>query len=153
MVVSLKQKHMLSMPKERSLDIFVTGEQGEPLLLVEVKRRALDQGIQEQIKRYSKVVDADFIMGVDPQHIPVAKTLSGLPDWNTAVKLSTPAILRHYGNFQSLERIEGFYLQSLIQAWLRDFSFSWKSQKPPGHEELSRIGLAERLRNSDTHTR
>lgn len=141
------------MAKEKSLDIFVSGEQGEPLLVVEVKRRTLHQDIREQIKRYSNVVDAEYIMGVDPQHILVAKTRSGLPDWNDAIKLSTPAILRHYGNFQSLERIEGFYLQSLIEAWLRDFSFSWKSEKPPGHDELSRIGLAERLRNSDTHTR
>lgn len=141
------------MSKEQSLDIFVTGEQGQPLLVVEVKRRPLDQNIREQIKRYSKAVEAEFIMGVDPQYILVAKTLSGLPDWSNAIKLATPTILRQYGNFQSLERVEGFYLQALIEAWLRDFSFSWKSQKPPGYEELSRIGLAERLRKSETHTR
>ena len=141
------------MQKEQSLDIFVTGEHGQPLLVVEVKRRPLDQDIREQIKRYSKAVDAEYIMGVDPHHILVAKTLSGLPDWSNGIKLSTPTILRHYDDDQDLNRVEGFYLQALIKAWLRDFSFSWKSERPPGYEELSRIGLAARLRNSETHTR
>jgi hypothetical protein len=144
---------MLTMPKEQSLDILVTGEQGQPLLVVEIKRRAIDQNIRQQIARYSKSVGAEFLMGIDPQNILVAKTLSGLPDWSGVVKLSTPTILSHYGDVQNLERVEGFYLQGLIEAWLRDFSFSWKSQRPPGYEELSRIGLASRLRNSETHTR
>ena len=144
---------MLSMPRERSLDILVTGEEGQPLLVVEIKRRPLNQDMRQQISRYSKAVDAEFIMGVDPHNILVAKTLSGLPDWNSAIKLSTPTILRHYDDDQDLNRVEGFYLQGLIQAWLRDFSFSWKYERPPGYEELSKIGLAARLRNSETHTR
>jgi hypothetical protein len=144
---------MLSMLKNQSLDILVTGEEGQSLLVVEVKRRPLNQDIRQQITRYSKAVNAEFFMGIDPHHILVAKTLSGLPDWNSAIKLSTPTILRHYGDVQNLDRVEGFYLQALIEAWLRDFSFSWKSDKPPGYDELTRIGLAERLRNSETHTR
>ena len=90
-------------------------------------------------------------MGVDPHLILVAKTRSGLPDWNSGIRLATASILQHYGG-KNLERAEGFYLQGLVQGWLRDFSFSWKSQTPPGYEELDKIGLASRLRNSATHT-
>ena len=144
---------MLVMAKAPRPDIVVTRDQGQPLLIVEVERRPLDQSVRQQLARYSQAVGADFIMGIDPQHILVAKTRNGLPDWDKAIRLSTKDILRHYANVQDLEQIEEFYLESLIQAWLRDFSFSWKSQSPPGFKELAAIGLAARLRNSETHTR
>lgn len=144
---------MLVMAKEQRADILVTAEQGQPLLIVEVKRRPLDQSVRHQLTRYSQAVGADFVMGIDPQHIVVAKTRNGLPDWDKAIKLSTKDVLSNYANVQDLEQVEEFYLESLIQAWLRDFSFSWKSQSPPGFKELAAIGLAARLRNSETHTR
>jgi hypothetical protein len=37
------------------------------------------------------------------------------------------------------------YLTGLITAWLRDLAYHWKSEKPPGADELNRIGLASRL--------
>jgi hypothetical protein len=37
------------------------------------------------------------------------------------------------------------YLTALIVAWLRDMAYHWKSEKPPGTDELEKIGLAARL--------
>jgi hypothetical protein len=91
-------------------------------------------------------------MVVDPRQILVAPTRHGLPDWEHAIKLSTSSILRHYADVPDLESVEDFYLESLTEAWLRDFSFSWKSKRPPGYDELDRIGLASRLLNSETHS-
>ena len=138
--------------KEQNADILVTASQGQPLLVVEVKRRPFDQSARQQVERYSQAVGAEFVMGIDPQEIIVAPARNGQPDWDHAVTLSTSRILRHYAEVPDLESVEAFYLESLIEAWLRDFSFSWKSQTPPGYDELDQIGLASRLRNSVTHT-
>ena len=142
---------MQVIPAHRDVDILVTGTQGNPLLIVEVKRRRFDQAARDQMSSYSRVVGADFVMAVDLQRILAAPTQDGSPNWARAVTLPTASIIRHYTNFSEVAKIEGFYLESLIESWLRDFSYSWKHERPPGHEELEEIGLASRLRNSAAH--
>ena len=133
-------------------DILVTDLEGQPILVVEVKRHTFDQGAQQQVAKYSQAVGAEFVMGIDPRQIIVAHIRDGLPDWEHAITLSTGTILRHYTDVSDFEKVEDFYLESLTEGWLRDFSFSWKSKHPPGYDELDRIGLASRLRNSETHS-
>lgn len=142
---------MQTHPTNESADILVTAPQGQPLLVVEVKRHTLDPNVREQLAKYSQAIVADFVMSVDPQQITVAPTQNGKPRWEQAIILPTDSILRHYTDVPSFDEIEGFYLESLVEAWLQDFSLSWKSALPPGYEELDRIGLASLLRNSETH--
>ncbi|SRR6266404_2256671 len=143
---------MQLIPKKQNADILVTASQGQPLLAVEVKRHKFDQSARQQVERYLQAIAPEFVMLIDPQEIIVAPARNGQPDWDHAVKLSTSSILRHYADVSDLENVEDFYLESLIEAWLRDFSFSWKSKSPPGYDELDQIGLSSRLRNSETHT-
>jgi hypothetical protein len=143
---------MQLIPTEQQADILVTASQGQPLLVVEVKRHRFDQSARQQIAKYSQAVGAEFVMGIDPRQIIVAPTRNGLPDWDRAITLSTSSILRHYTDVSDLESIEDFYLESLTEGWLRDFSFSWKSKRPPGYDELDQIALASRLHNSETHS-
>jgi len=37
------------------------------------------------------------------------------------------------------------YLLTLVEAWLRDLAYHWKSEDPPGSEELGKAGLIEKL--------
>lgn len=143
---------MQQIPIEQKADILVTASQGQPLLVVEVKRHPFDQSARKQIENYSQAVGAEFVMGIDPRQILVAPTRNGRPDWEHAITLSTSNILRHYTDVPDLGSVEDFYLESLTEAWLRDFSFSWKSKRPPGYDELDQIGLASRLHNSETHS-
>ena len=133
-------------------DILVTAPEGRPLLVVEVKRLDFYQEARVQLAKYSQAIGAEFVMAVDPKQILVAPTLDGLPQWERAITLRTNEILRHYADVPDLERIEGFYLESLVEAWLRDFSFSWKSARPPGYDELEEVGLASRLHHAETHS-
>ena len=142
---------MQVLPVHRDVDILVTGVQGNSLLAVEVKRRKFDQAARDQMSSYSRVVGADFVMAVDLQQILAAPTRDGSPNWARAVTLPTASIIRHYTDVSEVAKIEGFYLESLIESWLRDFSYSWKHERPPGYAELEKIGLASRLRNSETH--
>jgi hypothetical protein len=142
---------MQVLPAHPEVDILVTAAQSNPLLVVEVKRRKFDGAARDQVSSYSRAVGADFVMAVDLRQILIAPTQGGSPDWERAVTLPTDSILRHYTDVSEVDKIEGFYLESLIESWLRDFSFSWKHERPPGYDELERIGLASRLRNSETH--
>ncbi len=142
---------MQVLPAHPKVDILVTAAQSNPLLVVEVKRRKFDGAARDQVSLYSRAVGADFVMAVDPWQILTAPTQGGSPDWERAVALPTASILRHYTEVSEVDKIEGFYLESLIESWLRDFSFSWKHERPPGYDELERIGLASRLHDSETH--
>jgi hypothetical protein len=73
-------KPMQVIPTHRDVDILVTGAQGNPLLVVEIKRRKFDQAARDQVSSYSRVVGAAFVMAVDPQQILVAPTQDGSPD-------------------------------------------------------------------------
>jgi hypothetical protein len=42
------------------------------------------------------------------------------------------------------------YLLTLVEAWLRDLSYHWKSENPPGSEELRSAGLLKRLEGGTT---
>jgi hypothetical protein len=133
-------------------DILVTERGGQPVLAVEVKRQPFDDSARQQIAAYSEAVGAEFVMGIDPHEIVVAPTCEGVPDWGRAIRLSTVDILQNYSNLPNVDQIEDFYLESLVEAWLQDFALSWKSERPPGHNELEKIGLVPRLRNSETHS-
>ena len=105
-----------------------------------------------QIGEFAVSTRPAFVMAVDPQEILVTTTHEGVAEWERAIKLSTPSILRNYADSGSLDHVEGFYLESLVEAWLRDLAQGWKSAQPPGYEELEKIGLAARLRGSELHT-
>ena len=133
-------------------DILVTAPEGRPLLVVEVKRIPFYQEALEELAENSEAIGPEFVMTVDPEQIVAAPTLNGVPQWDRSITLTTSSILNHYGDVGILDRIEKFYLESLTEAWLRDFSFSWKFPHAPGFDELEQIGLASRLRHSETHS-
>ena len=120
-------------------------------MVVEVKRRAFDQATRDQVATYAEGVGAQFVMMIDPQQIVITPTIDGRPQWGCAITLPTSSVVSRYADAPDLEKIEGFYFESLIEAWLRDFSFSWKSRRPPGYDGLEKLGLASRLQNSETH--
>lgn len=132
-------------------DILVTEPDETALLLVETKRRNIDQAMLRQIEDFAAAVRPAFVMAVDPTQILVAPAHDGRPEWNHSATLSTPAILGQYSDTVNFDRVEGFYLESLVEAWLRDFTQAWKSARPAGYDQLESIGLAERLRGSEIH--
>ena len=135
----------------KRVDFLVTEPDGSRFLLVEIKRHNIDRSGLDQIGVYAELIKPDFVIAVDPQQILVAQTKNGSPDWDHATRLSTLAVLGQYTDASSLDQVESFYLQSLVEAWLMDFAEGWKSARPPGYQELESIGLAGRLRGSQIH--
>jgi hypothetical protein len=59
--------------------------------------------------------------------------------------LKTASVLSHYDAEFGQKSIYRDYLVTLVEGWLRDLAFHWKSETPPGSDQLAAIGLLSRL--------
>lgn len=141
-------------------DIIAFSENNEPILLVEVKSNELknknNSYTQKAIKQLTSYLNATdklipFAMLVTPEIIQIFQW-DGVNLSNPIVCLQTADVLTyHEAEFKS-KRIFHLYLTTLIEAWLRDLAYHWKSQNPPAIKELEAIGLLEKLANGTTRT-
>ena len=64
--------------------------------------------------------------------------------------LRTEPILSAYDPEFGRKRIFKEYFITLIEGWLRDVAYGWKSERPPELDALESIHLAERLKGGTT---
>lgn len=133
------------------LDILVRDDEGRALLVAEVKHGAFHDRpeARDQLERYVAHAGAKFGMLVDDESIVIAPVRGHGLAWDEAMSLSTRKVLGHYATGQVLSSVEGFYLTSLVQAWLRDFAIAWHSSVPPGSAELAGLGLPQQMRDAE----
>jgi hypothetical protein len=132
-------------------DIIAQDAEGSDVLVVEVKGRLLSPEVVAQVwTRMAEVCPLiPFGMIVDPEGIRIAaRQPSGfaLP----AQVLTTSDVLRHYDPELGNQRVFGGYLETLVEGWLRDLATHWKTETPPGANELARIGLSQLLEGGTT---
>ena len=92
-----------------------------------------------------------FAMFVDPEKIIIFKW-DGVNLSEPICILNTGDILRHYEPEFGSKKIFESYLESLIDAWLRDLAYHWKSETPPASEQIAIIGLLEMIVDGTTKT-
>lgn len=138
-------------------DIIAFNKDNEPILLVEVKSNELksknnlyNQAI-EQIIFYLNVANKliHFGMLVTPENIQIYQW-DGINLSKPILCLQTADVLSHYEAEFKKKKIFHLYLTTLVEAWLRDLAYHWKSQSPPATKELEAIGLLEKLVNGTT---
>jgi len=141
-------------------DIIAVDRDDQAIMIVEVKPWA--SGVDE----FDLFVDqflgmaprVPYGMFVDLEDIRIVSRVSANPRIPVAC-LKTVDVLKgyspdfagkdsRYGSRQSFQD----YLISLVESWLRDFAFHWRYQEPPGTEQFTEIGLAERLAGGMTKT-
>jgi len=136
------------------IDLIAEDRDGNPLLLGEVKATS---GISdEHIERLTFYLKAlrdpiPFALLADLTTIKIfrwdGKSLS-----KPLAILSTPDVLRHYDPEFDQRRIFASYLQTLVEAWLRDLAYHWKSDQPPAAGSLAQIGLLPMLEGGSTRS-
>ena len=140
-------------------DIIAEDRNEEPVLFVEVKVRPASREDLEQFTSHLLAADSPFFYGmlVDPEKIVVLRRDVEHPD--SLVELSTADVLSQYvpdyreqASKRGTPGIFHDYLRVLVDVWLDDLASHWKSDSPPGAQELSRIGLLERLENGTTRS-
>jgi len=137
-------------------DILVLDQEGQVALLVEVKASKLqDRAKQIAILNLSSYLhnatrEIRFAMLADLVKIEVFKC-NGDNISEPIISLKTAEILSYYDAEFSDKRILASYLETLVEAWLRDLAYHWKLATPPGSKELAEIGLLQRLEKGTTH--
>ncbi len=136
---------------DSGFDAAVVDRDNQTVALVQAKARPVGDRwatiLPGQLSKSAESVD--FVLAIDPNMIRlyrwVEDTLTG-----PIVHLDTAQVLQHYDPDFPRRRVFEPYLLTLVEAWLRDLSYHWKSENPPGSEELRSAGLLERLEGGTT---
>jgi hypothetical protein len=133
-------------------DIIVEDKDGQTVLIVELKgmNASGDLGVL-QVLEYLKGSDALFGMFADFDEMAIFGKDYENPD-SPILQLKTADVLSFYEPGFRDKRISEEYFATLIEAWLRDYAFHWRSEQPPAFEEMQAIGLAARLAGGTTRS-
>lgn len=142
----------MPLAKDRGFDAAVFDRENLPVALIQVKARPLGNEwtplLRTELKR-KPGPPAAFLLAIDPVCIHLYRlTEKELGD--PVVHLNTPKILSHYDPDFTGKRIFEHYLLTLVEAWLRDLAYHWKSPNPPGSEELQAAGFLGRVEGGTT---
>jgi hypothetical protein len=133
-------------------DLVAQDAQDRDLLIVVVKGMPLDP---EVLTEYFELIEREcpsipFAMIADPNAIYVRKQ-GYEPRADTYRKLDPGPIFLHYDPDSGNKRILRNYRLGLIQSWIEDMIYHWKSEVPPESDQLAAIGLLDRLKKGATY--
>ncbi|NJK69197.1 MAG: hypothetical protein HC789_15415 [Microcoleus sp. CSU_2_2] len=145
------------------VDIIALDKDDRVVMLIEVKiiqaqEKAAKQRIVDRMISWMKAVLAKmseertlipYAMFVDTEQIQIFKW-DGVNLSEPVCFLNTGEILRYYELEFGSKWISERYLGSLIESWLRDLAYNWKSEIPPESEQIAIIGLLQRLAGGTT---
>ena len=132
-------------------DIIALDADDVPLLLVEVKARQEEKVYdREQLVQYlQQAVSIPYAMLVTLRDIQIYEWKSQA--LSLLLTAPTADVLSIYDVEFSKKTIYEYYLTALVEAWLRDVAYHWKSATPPLFEQLSQLGLAQKLNEGTTN--
>jgi hypothetical protein len=142
----------MAMPRtaDSGFDAAVVDRENHTVALVEVKAHPVERWatiLPRQLAKFAERVD--FVLTIDPNCIQLYRS-GGESLGEPIVRLDTRQVLQHYDPEFPRERVFESYLLTLVEAWLRDLAYHWKSEDPPGSEELGKAGLLEKLEGGTT---
>ncbi|MEG4213368.1 hypothetical protein [Microcoleus sp. S13_B4] len=148
-------------------DIIALDKDDRIVVLIEVKinqakekaakQRIIDSALKRQIKHFlsklsEKKVVIPYAMIASLENTIVFKW-DGTVLSDAVLSLKTADILHPYDSKLGDQRIFEPYLTRLIEAWLRDLAYNWKSERPPASEQIAAIGLLPLLAGGTTKSR
>ncbi|HLP88240.1 MAG TPA: hypothetical protein VK184_06570 [Nostocaceae cyanobacterium] len=122
----------------------------QPPQIGELKEQYLSQFSQLYLENANNEKDIRFAMSANLTNITIFKSNSEIVR-QPIVSFVSADILSHYEPDFSKKKILYLYFRTLLEAWLRDLAYHWKSEIPPGSQELAKIGLLEKLEGGDTY--
>jgi len=142
----------MAMPRtaDNGFDAAVVDREDQTVALVEVKAHPVERWaplLPRQLANGAERVA--FVLTIDPNSIHLYEP-SGEDLGEPVVHLDTRQVLQHYDPEFPRRRVFESYLLTLVEAWLRDLAYHWKTENPPGSEELGRAGLREKLEGGST---
>ena len=140
----------IASPQQFEADLVAYDPSDRPVLVVEAKARPIEHP-REMVKFVvTRVGPIPFVLLADPARLQLyaAGDLAG--DEGPLAGLDTAAVLTEYDPAWADREVSGFYLVAMVDAWIRDLAFHWRSPEPPGVDALRGTGLLERLAGGTT---
>ena len=135
---------------DNGFDAAVMDRENHAVALVQVKAHPVERWATVLPRQLAKLAErVAFVLTIDPGCIQVYRP-GGQSLGEPIVRLDTRQVLGHYDPEFPRKRVFESYLLTLVEAWLRDLAYHWKSENPPGSEELGRAGLLEKLEGGTT---
>jgi hypothetical protein len=129
--------------------VFDAGGTARAVVDVNAHRSADERAKQDLVARLPAWEGTEFILLADRQHIQIYRRADAHRS-EPLLTLNTAEVLTHYDpDFASKEVFER-YFTVLLEAWLRDVAYHWKSEKPPAFDAISAIGLAQCIHDGRT---
>jgi hypothetical protein len=131
-------------------DAAVVDRENHAIALVQVKAHPVETWATILPRQLAKSAErVAFVFTIDPNGIQLYRP-GGESVGEPIVHLDTRQVLQHYDPEFATKRVFESYLLTLVEAWLRDLAYHWKSENPPGSEELGKAGLLEKLEGGTT---
>ncbi|WP_422927256.1 hypothetical protein [Singulisphaera sp. PoT] len=141
-------------------DFVITDKEGRWIVLVDIKinseRHGWDMASSEPMpfdhSPFASTFNPEFVLTVDPSEIRLYRANPGrtFDADSPLVTLPTAGILKHYDDEFGSKRVFLYYLSSLVEAWIRDLAYHWKSASPPGLDRLAGTGFVEKIEGGST---
>jgi hypothetical protein len=137
------------------VDLWVRDDQGNVILVVDVKFAAHSENYVSQLEAYLRAT-SEHDRRTIPYAMLITRDFIRVYQWDGNVfseptaELVTADVLSMYDADFNKKRIFEFYAETLIEGWLRDFAFHWKHPHPPGEDHLKDIGLFDKLQGALT---
>jgi hypothetical protein len=143
---------MLETNNSQSVDLVAVDRDGRSILLGQVKTHPVaEQDAAQQLISNLQALEepVPYALLVDPDQIRFYRW-DGEALSAPVCTLPTSDVLRHYDPELSQRRVFDEYLTTLVEAWLRDLAYHWKSTRPPAADGLDRAGFLRRLEGGGT---
>jgi hypothetical protein len=140
-------------------DIVVDDRDERPIALVDVKPsltspETLQEWIRQLDHSHSSILFGIF---VDLEDIYLLKREVATGTFASVAHLKTRDVLSHYApefagkgsRYLSIQIFQD-YVTTLVEGWLRDLAYHWKTESPPGTDALSGTEFLERIEDGMT---
>ncbi|WP_066427053.1 hypothetical protein [Anabaena sp. 4-3] len=121
-------------------DITGWDKNGQKFLVSKIRSRDIAEDIKSKVEDILKFeyehngIIIPYGMTATPQTINIFK-------WDgkkleTIYTFPTHEVMSEYDSEFANKRISEFYLETLVESWLRDLAYHWKTDNPPKAQEL-----------------
>lgn len=130
-------------------DITAWDKNGQKLLVSKVRARDIVEDITAKVEEILKFeyehnrIIIPFAMTATREDINIFKWDG--KNLETIYTFPTHEVMSEYDSEFSEKRIFEYYLETLVEGWLRDLAYNWKTDNPPKYQELTQIGFVEKL--------
>jgi hypothetical protein len=126
--------------------IVAKNKDDEPILMIDVRAADFYALTDINILKMENYKHIPFLMFVNSNVIRIFKT----PNFEEVLRLNTKETLKFYAIEITRKWVSTSFTMGMIEAWLRDLAYHWKSENPPHQEEIKNIGLLDHLTNGTT---